>query len=260
MNQSDLQKALSALPLGQLRCFDSLGSTNDEALVWAAQGAPDLSLVVADEQTAGRGRFGRKWYTPAGSALAFSLILRPTAAEAAFHSRAVGLAALAVAESLLTRSLPAQIKWPNDVLVDGRKIAGILLESIWIGAQVDFSIIGVGLNVQRASVPPPALLDFPAVSLEQALGAPPPPRETVLREVLAALLRWRARMGTDEFIRRWEELLAFRGQPVQVSEGGGQPVSGSLIGLESDGSLRLVKPDGSLMTVYYGDVRLRPAV
>src|ERR671922_1973231 len=105
MNQNELKKALSKLPLGEIRYFDSIGSTNNEALAGATQGAKDLSLVIADEQTAGRGRLDRKWYTPRGTALAFSLILRPTAGEKPYLSRIVGLAALAVTDCLRTRGL-----------------------------------------------------------------------------------------------------------------------------------------------------------
>src|SRR5687768_18372917 len=103
MNQSELKKALSKLPLEEVRYFDALGSTNNEALAWATSGAKDLSLVIADEQTAGRGRLDRKWFTPKGTALALSLILRPTAAEKLYLTRIVGLAALAVTDSLRTR-------------------------------------------------------------------------------------------------------------------------------------------------------------
>ena len=78
MNIQSTHKKLSTLALGEIRYFESIGSTNDEALAWAAQGAPDLSLVIADEQTAGRGRLDRKWFTPKGTALAVSIILRPT--------------------------------------------------------------------------------------------------------------------------------------------------------------------------------------
>src|ERR1044072_9358366 len=93
MNQSQIKKSLSKLALGEIKYFDSIGSTNDEALAWAAADAPDLSVIIADEQTAGRGRLGRKWFTPQGTALAFSLILRPTPEEKPFLSRVVGLAA-----------------------------------------------------------------------------------------------------------------------------------------------------------------------
>ena len=102
MDEAQVKAALRALPLSGLRVFATLGSTNDEALAWAASGAEDLSLVIADEQTAGRGRSNHHWYTPPGAALAFSLILRPTAYEAAHATRFSGLGALAVADSLLT--------------------------------------------------------------------------------------------------------------------------------------------------------------
>jgi BirA family biotin operon repressor/biotin-[acetyl-CoA-carboxylase] ligase len=259
MDQQDLKKALYDLPLGELRFFNSIGSTNDEALVWGAQGAPDLSLVVADEQTAGRGRAGRKWFTPAGSALAFSVILRPRAGEDLVHSRIVGLAALAVTESLRSLSLDAQIKWPNDILIQGKKVAGILLESIWIGAHVDYSILGIGLNVSKTAIPPPDMLNFPAISLEDALMVSPD-RAEILRTILSSLLKWRDKIGSDAFIKHWEELLAFRGEQVQVWEGNPSPLSGKLLGLESDGSLRLQDEHGHPVTVYFGDVRLRPAV
>src|SRR5512138_559035 len=102
MNQSELKKVLSKLPLGDIKYFDSIGSTNNEALAWATLDTKDLSLVIADEQTAGRGRLDRKWFTPKGTALAFSLILRPTAEEKPSLTRMVGLAALAVADALQT--------------------------------------------------------------------------------------------------------------------------------------------------------------
>ena len=97
MNENSLKKNLSKLNIGDLRYFDSIGSTNDEALAWATESARDLSIVIADEQTQGRGRLNRKWFTPKESALAFSLILRPSAPT--HLSRIVGLAALSIAES-----------------------------------------------------------------------------------------------------------------------------------------------------------------
>lgn len=257
MNTSSLHKNLSKLNLGGLRYFDSIGSTNDEALAWAAQGAPDLSIVVADEQTSGRGREKRRWFTPAGTALAFSLILRPRAEELPHLSRTVGLAAVALAESLRKRSLTPQIKWPNDLLLDGRKVAGILVESTWNGDAVDYVVIGIGVNVARGAVPPPELLQFPAASLEHALGECPE-REEVLRDVLSALIEWRPRLGSEALLQAWERDLAFRGQQVEVAGVEGQVVAGTLLGLESDGSLRLQDQHGNPVTVRFGDVRLRP--
>ncbi|MGE5072265.1 MAG: hypothetical protein ACM3MF_02470, partial [Anaerolineae bacterium] len=99
MNEHEIKAALAGIPLGGLRFFQSTRSTNDEALDWAASGAKDVSLVMADEQTAGRGRAGRQWFTPPGTALAFSVILRPTADERAFPARITGLAALALIQA-----------------------------------------------------------------------------------------------------------------------------------------------------------------
>jgi BirA family transcriptional regulator, biotin operon repressor / biotin---[acetyl-CoA-carboxylase] ligase len=268
MNQNELKKALSKLPLGDVRYFDSIGSTNTEALAWATSGAKDLSLVIADAQTAGRGRLDRKWFTPKGTALAFSLILRPTAAEKPYLTRIVGLAALAVADALRTRGLSTQIKWPNDVLLNGRKVAGILIESVWSGDEVDCLVIGIGVNILNGAVPSAELLQFPATSLEESLG-PAVEREKILHDILAGIIALHPHIGTDSFIASWEKALAFRGEQVQVeasaddrregrSEGNGSSITGKLLGLEPDGSLRLSSEGGKPITVHFGDVRLRP--
>jgi BirA family transcriptional regulator, biotin operon repressor / biotin---[acetyl-CoA-carboxylase] ligase len=257
MNQSTLNKLLSKLPIGDLKYFDSIGSTNDEALAWAANDAKDLSLVVADEQTAGRGRLDRKWFTPPGTALAFSVILRPSSVEHPHLSRMVGLAALSITDSFLARGLSPQIKWPNDILLNGRKVAGILIESVWSGEDVDCIVIGMGVNILRGAVPDADMLLFPATSLEDALGHPVQ-RAEVLRDILAALIVLRPQLSTNEFMAKWEELLAYHGRQVRVELAGEGAVIGSLSGLEMDGSLRLRDQDGKSLTVQFGDVRLRP--
>ena len=257
MNQNDLKRTLSKLPLGDVKFFDSIGSTNNEALAWATLDAKDLSMVIADEQTAGRGRLDRKWFTPKGTALAFSLILRPTAEERPFLTRMVGLAALAVVDALRTRGLVAQVKWPNDVLLNGHKVAGILVESVWSGEEVDCVVIGIGINVLKEAVPPDEYLQFPATSLEQSLG-PDIAREQILNDILAGLITLRPHLGTDSFIVSWEKALAYRGEQVEIEEGNGNRITGKLLGLEPDGSLRLSDEQGTAITVRFGDVRLRP--
>ena len=257
MNQDELKKALSKLPLGNVKYFDSIGSTNNEALAWATNDAKDLSLVIADEQTAGRGRLDRKWFTPRGTALAFSLILRPTAAEKQHLTRMVGLAALAIADALRTRSLVAQVKWPNDVLLNGHKVAGILVESVWTGEEVDCLVIGIGINVLKSAVPSAELLQFPSTSLEESLG-PEVERERILHDILAGIIALRPHISSDSFIALWEKALAFRGEQVQVEEGNGNLITGKLLGLESDGGLRLSDEQGNSVTVRFGDMRLRP--
>jgi len=257
MNQNELEKLLSKLPLGNIKYFDSIGSTNDEALAWAVNDAEDLSLVIADEQTAGRGRLNRLWFTPPGTALAFSLILRPIADEKPHLSRTVGWAALAVADSLRTRQLMPQIKWPNDVLLLGHKVCGILVESVWSGDEIDCVVIGIGVNVLKDSVPPADALQFPATSLENELGYPPE-RAEILFDILSNLITMRPQLDTDELLSRWNESLAFLGQEVQVEVGNALPVTGLILGLEADGSLRLGDGHDKTMAVRFGDVRLRP--
>jgi BirA family biotin operon repressor/biotin-[acetyl-CoA-carboxylase] ligase len=257
MNQQELKKSLSKLRLGDIKYYESIGSTNDEALAWAANDTPDLSLVVADEQTAGRGRLDRKWFTPKDTALAFSLLLRPTAEEKTLLTRIVGLAALAVADSLRKRALNAQIKWPNDVLINGKKVCGILIESVWSGEDVDCVVIGIGINVLKGAIPPAESLLFPATSLEEELGYAPD-RLEILRDILVRLIELRPQLVTDEFLKQWQSLLAFQGQPVQVESGTARAVTGHVTGLDPDGSLRLQNEHGETVTVRFGDVRLRP--
>ena len=256
MNEHSLKQKLSKLGLGGLRYFDSIGSTNDEALAWAASGANDFSLVIADEQTHGRGRLDRKWFTPKGSGLAFSLILRPPSSHLPHLSRTVGLAALSIAEPCSGLGLAPRIKWPNDILLNGKKAAGILIENVWSGDDVDSLVIGMGINVYKGSVPPAELLQFPATSLEDELGEETPAREDILIDILSAFIRWRERMGTDELIQAWEGMLAFRREQVQAV--GESTVSGELLGLEPDGSLRLRDANDKNVIIRFGDVSLRP--
>jgi BirA family biotin operon repressor/biotin-[acetyl-CoA-carboxylase] ligase len=258
MNKKTLTNELSGLILGKLRFHESIGSTNDEALVWAAEGAPDLSIVVADEQTQGRGRLDRKWITPKGTALAFSLILHPSAALRLHLSRTVGLAALSITDSLLSLGLTAQIKWPNDILLNGKKVAGILIETVWSGDDTDSLVIGIGINITKDAIPPADLLKFPATSIEEELKKNIS-RESLLHDILEAFIKRLPQIGSDEMIRTWEKKLAFQGKRVQALDGNNRALTGKLMGLDSDGSLRLRDEYGNPVTVRFGDISLRPA-
>jgi len=256
MNQQKLESILSDLALNEIRFFSTIGSTNDEALTWVKNGADDLSLIVADEQTLGRGRLDRPWFTPPKTALAFSLILRPTYLEKPLLSRIVGLAALSLADVLQTLDLDPQIKWPNDVLLMGRKVAGILIEATWSGDDVSSLVIGMGINVAKAAVPGTDILGFPATSLENNLGYVPD-RKVLLHAILANFIAMRPQIGTDTFMSSWEKKLAYFGRQVRVEMGGGNSISGEVIGLDANGSLRLRSDDGKSVSVQFGDVRLR---
>ncbi len=257
MNQSSLNALLSDLPLGEIKYFNSIGSTNDEALAWANQGARDLSIIIADEQTMGRGRLDRPWFTPPGTALAFSLIIRPAAQEKPFLSRLVGLAGLSIVEAIQTFGLQPQIKWPNDVLLDNRKLAGVLIELVWAGEDITCVVIGIGVNILKRAVPNTDLLRFPGTSIETALDRDVE-RENVLRDILAAFIALRPEISTDEFMNKWGDALAFRGRQVRVEMGAGQTVVGRLEGILADGSLRLRDDNNKSVTVQFGDVSLRP--
>lgn len=266
MIRDALERVLVDLPLGPLRYFDQIDSTNAEALRWALEGAPHLSLVVADEQTAGRGRMGRRWFTPPGSALAFSLVLRPELLHSpiAPPTRLTALGALAVCSALRSRyRFEAQIKWPNDVLAGGRKLAGVLVEADWLGDQIQAAVLGIGINVARDSVPPAEALLFPATCVEAAVGEQSADdkgidRWTLLRSVLEAFLDWLPGLNSPEFLSAWESRLAYRGKRVRIVQEGTPAIEGQLLGLAEDGALRLGLPSGGEIAVQAGDLHLRP--
>ncbi len=257
MNQKSLAQRLKHLPLGGIRFFEVLDSTNREAADWAQEEAPDLSLVVADEQTQGRGRSGRQWFTYRGSALAFTLILRPTPFErqaTAVLPRMTGLGALAVCRALqVNYSLPAQIKWPNDVLLHQRKCCGILTEAAWEGKRLTAIFLGIGINVATQSVPPPQDLNFPATSLEGELHRPVD-RLALLESVLGEILHWRQRLATREFLQTWETNLAFRNEEIRVTSTAGVVLEGVLLGLGPHGALRLLTSKSEEITLHHGEI------
>ena len=269
MDQTQLEEALRALTLGPLRYQAQVDSTNTQAAIWARAGAPDLALVLADEQTAGRGRAGRGWFTPPGAALAFSLVLRPASFQladglpaTALTGRLTGLGALAISQALQRQyNLPAQIKWPNDVLLAGRKVAGILVEGHWLGEQLEVVILGIGVNVAPQALPPAQTLNFPATCVQSELGRPLS-RLALLQAILAELLSWRQALNQATFMQAWENALAFRGEWVDIFT---QPdtqsppdLRGQLLGLDSHGALQVRRPDGEIVHLQNGEIRLRP--
>ncbi|MEN8171606.1 MAG: biotin--[acetyl-CoA-carboxylase] ligase [Chloroflexota bacterium] len=271
MNQDTLEKSLNNLALGELRFLTSVGSTNVEAAEWAARGAPHLSLVAADQQTAGRGRAGRKWFTPPGAALAFSLILRADAlriSKTEKIARMTGLGAVAVSQALEQHyGLDAKIKWPNDILLSGRKAAGVLSEASWTGDQLSALILGVGINVASSAVPPDDwdadhAHPFPATSVEGALEGPVN-REKLLHSVLEALLDWLPQWESAAFFDAWRKRLAMRDAWVQILQSSGtnskdeSALEGQIITLNEDGSLRIRLRSGSQRNVRVGDIHLR---
>ncbi len=261
MDVIQIKSLLAGLPVPEIRYFESIASTNDEALKWATSGAEDGCLVIADQQTLGRGRLGRRWITRPGSALAFSLILHPTSPELKRVGFFSPLGALAICQALeKDLKLPAEIKWPNDVLLGRRKAAGILVEAAWQGETLQGIVIGIGINVAAEAVPPADQLLFPATSIEDAAGRAVD-RWRLLRAILQSIFDWRSDLCNDTFYQTWQSRLAFRGEWVRVEEStnlaGAGPLTGQVVGIDTSGSLLLQTQAGQIVSVAVGDVHLR---
>jgi len=250
-----LRPYLDPLPLSAWQFHPVATSTNDLALAWAQAGAPDGALVVADEQTAGRGRGERRWMTQPGGALAFSLILRPTPREAACVPRFTALAALGLVAALAKLGLPAQVKWPNDVLLAGKKVAGVLVEADWQGGELNALVVGMGVNVAHASIPPDDKLRYPATSVEGALGEPLD-RWALLREVLHAMLSYRRILTEPAFIDLWNEHLALRGDWVSFRLADGDTQRMKVLEVLPDGRLKLETAEGDVLNALAGEIQM----
>jgi BirA family biotin operon repressor/biotin-[acetyl-CoA-carboxylase] ligase len=266
-----------------VRCLGSVGSTMDVARELLGI-LPDVALpllVTAEEQTAGRGRNGRRWEAPPGSALLLSLALRPTWLPPQRGVALVWMAATALCEAVEEAAgAPAALKWPNDLLLprphaglapleaaraaaasgslDGyAKAAGLLLE-LSLGAQgIDWAIIGCGINV--AAAPPAGQVRFPATSLEAAAGRPVS-RVALLRSLLARLDHWHGRLlaGDEESLfAAWRARIAGLGGPVRVEMAAG-PLEGRAEGVDDTGALLIRDGAGALHAVSTGDVGLTP--
>ncbi len=249
---------LSSTRVTQLKYFDSIGSTNDEALDWANNGAADFSLVVANEQTKGRGRFDRRWVTKPGSSLAFSLIIKPDPAEKSMIPLFSPLCGIAVREAVyLTLGAEVEIKWPNDVLINRKKFCGILVEASWMDGLVNGIIMGIGINITRESVPPVENQQFPATSLENETSSFVD-RWSILENVLIALEKWRGRIGSAEFMQEWQDHLAFKGELVRIEHSGKPSIIGTIKGIDDRGNLVLIVDGNQEVSFEIGDVHLRP--
>lgn len=244
--------------------FDSLGSTNAEALEQARRGAPEGVCVVAREQTAGRGRHGRAWSSPPEAGLYFSLALRPKFDLSAWSLIPLA-ASIAVREALmiLTHVYGGDeerfdIKWSNDVLYDERKICGILAETTETETG-RACIVGIGINISR-DVYPRALENF-AISLEDITGLRID-SEFVLRELILCLQKIYVRLnepeGGRQIVREYESASSYaRGKLVRV-HGVNETFEGVTRGIEPDGALRVETASGAIKVVRAADVeRLR---
>ncbi len=244
--------SLTARLIGQrVIYYPSVASTNEIAEIEARRGAIEGTVIIAEEQTAGKGRLKRAWLSPRGS-LALSVILYPALEQL---PSIIMVASLAVARSIkAVTGLEAEIKWPNDILLNGRKVCGILVESGVRGKAVDYAIIGIGVNVNLRVSDFPEILPT-ATSLSKELG-----REVSLLGLVTKLLveierLYLALLGRGSIYEAWRDSLVTLGREVHVVSGKAS-YSGIAESVARDGSLLIRCPDNSLSRIVAGDVTL----
>ncbi len=240
----------------ELHYYDEIGSTNDEAVRLARAGAPDGALVIADHQVAGKGRLGRRWFAPPGSALLLTLLLRPPLAPTLAQRGTMVCTLGAVRAIAALTGVPAQIKWPNDLVVQGRKLGGVLTELGPVTAgRLDYMVVGMGLNVNLAPADLPETMT-PPTSLLAETGVPASRLALLARllaEIEALYLPLRAGWSPHE---AWRAALATIGQAVQVGTVD-EVISGQAVDVTDSGALVVQDANGARHTILAGDVTLR---
>ena len=246
----------------KLRWHSSIGSTNAQAMTWARDGVPEGALVGADHQTAGRGRHGRAWSDAPGLNLLFSLVLRPTLPQDRLGL--IPLAAgLAVAEAIENHTpLSPSLKWPNDILVDGKKVCGILLEGRLTRSNDSLAtmVLGIGFNINQTELP--ADLADKATSLALETGQLVQ-RVPLLADLLVALEKHYDSLSTDlgvAVLAGFERRMAGLGHTATVAFPlSGESVEGTILGIAENGALRLATSEGERL-FHSGEVSLQNSV
>jgi BirA family transcriptional regulator, biotin operon repressor / biotin---[acetyl-CoA-carboxylase] ligase len=246
----EIQRGLRTKRFGrQIDCRDEVGSTMDVAFQAGLDGAPEGALFCAETQSHGKGRMGRSWFSPAGRGLYFSLILRPKARTDQV-ARMTLLSAVAVCEALReTGNWEANIKWPNDILIHGRKVGGILTQLRAEKERVEFVVVGVGINVHGARE------DFPenATSLDaERNGGEIVSRASMMRGILRRFEHWVDCSTDREFdpvLVRWRELSCTLGRRVRIDD-----TEGVALDIDDMGGLILRDDNGLMVTKMSGDV------
>jgi BirA family biotin operon repressor/biotin-[acetyl-CoA-carboxylase] ligase len=233
----------------------SVGSTNEVLKELAVQGAPEGTLVITDEQTAGKGRLGRRWLAPPDTSLLLSLLFRPDLAPNQAQQLTM-ICSLAIADATegLT-SLPVDLKWPNDILIRGKKAGGILTELGTMGRHLDYVVVGMGLNVNLAVSALPELSRM-ATSLSQELGHEVARLELLCRILEGIETRYNSLRRGESPHEEWAARIINLGCVVQVTTAD-EVLVGLAEGVDADGALILHTPDGQRKRILAGDVTLR---
>ncbi len=239
------------------RYYDEIESTNVEAKELARAGAPEGTVVIAECQSAGRGRLGRRWTSPAGKGLLFSVILRPTLPMSRAHMLTV-VSAVAAARGIESQTdASVRIKWPNDLFIGDRKAGGILLEVAGEQDVVEWVIVGIGINVNTEYAELPVDLRRTAVSLKMATGEPVDRSELLARILLALETAYKEaqKHGFDRALSefRQRDYLLKRSVSVQTRQGS---VIGEATGIDNQGALLVQLPHRHVRRFHSGDVTL----
>lgn len=236
--------------------YSSIDSTSTLAVELADEGAAAGTIVLADQQTGGRGVSTRRWHSPKGAGLYLSLVLRPNEVpNPLLLPLLAGLGAARAAQTLV-RGAAVGVKWPNDVIVANRKAGGVIAEAAWSGTQPKYVVLGIGVNVHQKAADFPAALRAVAISLDSAAGHAISRLELadrIIREVEDSCLN-PPEILDREFLRQFDDYDWLRDRRCSIDSGGSPPLAGTAVGIAPDGAL-LFRPDrGALQRVTAGRV------
>jgi BirA family biotin operon repressor/biotin-[acetyl-CoA-carboxylase] ligase len=259
LSEEEVRERLNAAIIGRrLVCLPETTSTNADAFRLAEAGADEGTVIIADAQKGGKGRMGRVWSSPPGINLYCSVVLRPTV-KPYQAPQLTFLSAVAVARAIeLTTELKPEIKWPNDVLISGRKVAGLLNEMSAETDGINFVILGIGVNLNMQAAQFPADLRTPATSLLLEQG------RAVGRAQFAATMLMELDRLYGDFLQHgfgpvreeWQQRCNANGREVSVSDGAAETMRGSFAGIDGEGAMLVRLPNGSVERILSGDVRV----
>lgn len=233
--------------------YQCISSTNDVARILASSGAPEGTVVVAETQSAGRGRPGRDWVSPPGTGLYLSVVLRPKAPMMDLWQTAFVMA-VSVADAIHEATgLDVGLKWPNDVFIIWRKVCGILIETLKGDEKQSSAVIaGIGINVNNTDFPPE--IAHKSTSIAKELGNTVEV-SSIERSLLSSMNKWYTlynEEGFDPIISRWRELDCTSGRHISINTPDGL-LEGTALGVEGDGSLLIERPDGTSLSIHSGE-------
>jgi BirA family biotin operon repressor/biotin-[acetyl-CoA-carboxylase] ligase len=255
MNINSIEQELLAQGISQFDYFPQVGSTNDVAKTWLEEGHAGIYVALADEQVSGKGRSGRKWQSPPGSAIALSLGFSRGKIDNELMPLMAGITGIAccVAVSDLW-GLNLEIKWPNDLVIEKHKVGGILIETDWQGQQNTQTVIGIGINVAKSSVEGGQEFRFPASYLE-AYSKEPLTREFFVGRLTKEILNLVEKHSPESIIDAWNNRLAFKNSTLLFELAPGKSMHGSIEGIDESGRLIILDQGGKKSKFSVGEIR-----